>query len=106
MTLKKFNLVESYICNDCLFIFSLHTPLNKNRKRPFCPKCGEKMEVTPLQHVVKKRPQNRNWTDEELTYIDKIITGELKVYQVAYKLNRTTASIKGRLARRKVNLQK
>ncbi|WP_108669529.1 hypothetical protein [Peribacillus acanthi] len=102
MTLRKFKLIDSYICNECIVIFSLHT--KRKRGRVFCPSCGDCFDVTKLSETIQTRPPHKNWTDEEIELVDRCIKGELQPYQVAWKTKRTVQSVRNRVHRRKVEL--
>jgi hypothetical protein len=93
---------KPFICHDCVFVFSIHSK-RKHSATPYCPSCGDNIAVTKYVKPVKQ--QKKFWTEEELTYIDKIISGELLIYQVAIKLGRTRPSIKRRVERRMEELR-
>lgn len=87
-----------FICNDCVFVFQLLTPIGRGYRK-FCPKCGDFVSVQKFETKVKKK--NRQfWSDEELSYIDRCIAGEIRPYQLAAKLGRTPQSVKRRKQRR------
>lgn len=96
---------KEYICLDCIFSFTIHTEKSGSVKYTFCPNCGENINVERYEKK-KKRPNQRIWNDEELIYIDKIINGKAKAYQVAHILNRSEKSVVRRVQRRREELSK
>lgn len=91
-------IVKDFICQDCVFVFSIHTHLFR-RTSPYCPKCADHVSVVPYEKKIIN--EKKFWTEEEMEYIDRILGGELLVYQVAAKLGRTSKSIQRRLDRRR-----
>ncbi|MFE3973155.1 MULTISPECIES: hypothetical protein [unclassified Peribacillus] len=87
-----------FICTDCVFVFLLLTPIGRGYRK-FCPKCGDFVSVQKFETKVKKK-KRQIWSDEELSYIDRCIAGEILTYQLATKLGRTPQSIKRRKQRR------
>jgi hypothetical protein len=87
---------EPYFCKACLFLFSVHTKLRKD-KMPNCPNCGDRMEV--IRYHTKIVHQIKEWTSEELALIDQLIEGKLFHYQVAALTGRTIPSIDSKMRR-------
>lgn len=87
---------KPYICMDCIVVFSIHSMLDK--KMPCCPNCGDSIKVKTYKKPPKQ--QKKPWTEDEMMLIDRIINGELRIYQVAIKLNRTSKSVRRRVERR------
>lgn len=92
---------KTYICLDCIFTFTIHAEKD-SFKYTFCPNCGENINVEKLKN--KKTIPKKFWEDWEIELIDRIINGEIKVYQVAYKTNRTEKSVRNRMIRRREEL--
>jgi DNA-directed RNA polymerase subunit RPC12/RpoP len=89
---------RTYFCEDCVFTFTIHSKMNRGL-RPHCPKCGDNIQVT---HYQKKEPKPRQfWDEEEMNLIDRIVKGELQIYQVAVKLGRSHKSVSRRVQRRR-----
>jgi DNA-directed RNA polymerase subunit RPC12/RpoP len=87
---------KPYICMDCIFVFSIHSL--SDRRVPCCPNCGDSIQVKKYKPQEKQKKQS--WTEEEMNLIDRIVKGELRIYQVAIKLNRTSKSVRRRVERR------
>jgi transcription elongation factor Elf1 len=69
----------SFICNDCGLIWELMNPtLIGRNERVYCPKCGDYFEVK----VNKVKNKNGQWSDEELSWLDDYINGEMKLYML------------------------
>lgn len=89
-----------FICDDCIFIFRLHTPTS--RSKPFCPECGN--FNTSLYNSDKHTKKERiviPWTEEELEILAKCMYNELSPHQVAIMLGRSIGSVRKRLDRMK-----
>jgi hypothetical protein len=102
---KQYKYNKTYICLGCMFVFTVHTEKKKSVKYTFCPSCGDSVDVERLKHE-KKRPEQRKWNDRELKLVDKVISGDLKVYHVAYITKRTERSVVRRVQRRREELNK
>lgn len=102
---RKHKLNKTYICMDCVFVFTVHSKFIKNC-RPYCPSCGDSITVSKYNPPTKKQEKQRDWQPNELELIDKIIKGELKVYQVASKTGRSSRGVYNRMKRRKKELLK
>jgi hypothetical protein len=83
----------AYFCQDCLFLFSVHSKLNN--KIPYCPKCGDNLAVKHYEQKIVK--DIKLWTDEELHLIGRLIKGEIKNYQVAALTGRTIDSVMSKM---------
>lgn len=90
-----------YYCDDCIFVFEIFEKIGPRRKL-FCPKCGDDMATKRYQTELKE-PNRRKWVASEIELIDKLIKGEVQIYALSNKLNRTVKSIKGQMERRLKN---
>jgi hypothetical protein len=91
-----------FICKECVFVFTIHSQRSKKRVL-FCPNCGESI-ATEKYKPIKKSPK-KPWTEDEMVYVDRIIKGEIFIYQAAVALGRTKKSVSRRVDRRKEELQ-
>lgn len=93
---------KTWICKECVFVFTIHSPTSLHV--PNCPNCADHISVRRYQ-----KPKGKNyhlWTEEELKLVDKVINGEMLIYQAAIKLGRTGKSVARRVARRLEELNK
>jgi transcription elongation factor Elf1 len=93
-----------YICLDCIFTFTIHTNKKKSMRYTYCPSCGDCVNVELYEPGKKEKNVYNYWQDWEMELVDRIIANEIKIYQVAYKTNRTPKSVRTRLGRRKEEL--
>lgn len=92
---------KAYICEDCIFIFVVYQKVQK--KKPFCPNCGENHSVSKHSSVKKDGKENIQvtYTPDEDVMVWKYVNQELTKAQVAYLLGRTTGSVRARANRLK-----
>jgi hypothetical protein len=103
---SKHPISETYMCHDCVFVFTIHSKNSKGKKYLFCPCCGDQVSVREFVFEKKKRVKRRPWSDEEFQLIDRIISGELQKYQVATKVNRSYEAVQRKVEIRKMELKK
>jgi uncharacterized Zn finger protein (UPF0148 family) len=89
--------MKFYICKDCNFRFKVLSDFTKRHRQAFCPNCGENINVEKA--TSRKHKQHKFWTTEELSLLDKVLSGEMKKHTAAMKLNRTLGSIRRKLDR-------
>lgn len=95
---------KTYFCQACIFVFTIHSKLGIGKRKPYCPNCAENIPVEVYASPIKKQEKQRAWTEEELILIDRLLKGELLIYQVAIKLDRTPKAIRNRLSQRRKEL--
>jgi transposase-like protein len=93
----KGGLSKMWICEDCTFVFQLHSIRINLKKKPFCPSCGENFEV--VAYSAKREPKSatkawQRWQPAELEMANKCLMGERAPHQVAIELGRSLDSVK------------
>jgi len=90
---KKENTIRratNFICNDCGLIWELMNPtLIGRNQRVYCPKCGDYFEVK----VNKVKTKSGHWSDQELSWLNDYINGEMKLYMLMKLTGRDGKSI-------------
>lgn len=101
---------KMYICEDCTFVFQLHTSFKSTKNKPFCPKCGENLATTKYKadRLTKRKKGDKivriKWTARELELLDKCVAGELEPHQVAIQTGRSINSVLKKIPRRREEL--
>lgn len=94
---KKVRRATKFICNDCGLIWELLNPtLIGRNERIYCPKCGDHFEVK----VFKTTNKDGIWSDEEISWLDDYINGDIKLYTLIELTGRTSRAIAKRKHRR------
>jgi hypothetical protein len=89
--------MKYFLCKDCNFRFKVFAHFTKNRRKAFCPNCGENISTEKLPS--RKHIQHKSWTQDEIKLLDKVLNGEIKKHTAAMKLNRSLGSIRRKLDR-------
>jgi transcription initiation factor IIE alpha subunit len=97
ITAKRHNLEQWYKCEDCNFMYTVHTNIGR---KSFCPKCGESVATVRIERPkLSARATYREWKEEELKVLEKVISKELHVYQAAVILGRSRESVDNKARR-------
>ena len=97
MTKKVNRRTVRYYCHDCNVTFDVISFFDQRRK--YCPKCGDYVNVKTSGYI-------RNaWKKAELALLDKVLTGEEKIYTLVEKTGRTHAACEKRMSRRRKELR-
>ena len=101
---KKIRRATKFICNDCGLIWELMNPtLIGRNERIYCPKCGDHFEVKVYK--AKKR-ERKEWSDEEIVWLDELINGDMKLYKLMELTGRSRQAVMGRRNRRVRELER
>ena len=96
---KRSNNEKWFLCKECDFTFAIYDSLNKP---PCCPKCGDHLATIKIDPpFLSARENYKPWEVWELPYVEKVMSGEILPYQCAMKLDRSIASIEGKVRRLK-----
>lgn len=97
---KRFNKEQWYECEECKTKFSTQEPL---KRKAFCPNCGESFTLRIPRPKITARENYKAWDSKELEIVEKVISGELKVYQASLLLGRSRKSVANKAGRTRRN---
>ena len=101
---KKTRRATKFICNDCGLIWELLNPtLIGRNERIYCSKCGDHFEVRAYKPTKRER---KEWSDEELVWLDELINGDMKLYKLMELTGRSRQAVMGRRNRRVRELER
>ena len=96
---KRSNNEKWFFCKDCQFTFAIYDNLYHP---PYCSKCGDNIHTIKIDPpFLSARENYKPWSENELPLIEKVMKGEILPYQCAIMLDRSIASIEGKVRRLK-----
>ena len=93
---KSSNNEQWFECHKCDFIFTIYKSIS-----PYCPNCSEENCGEIDAPAILAHENVKLWEDKELPFVQKVINGELTPSQCAILLDRSIASVEGKIRRMK-----